>query len=252
MWAWLRRRRRLSITARSVPARWLAILDENARFWHGLAETQQQQLLRAVQIIVAEKNWEGCGGLVLHDEHRVTIAAHMARMVLNFREDYFDEVKSVLVYPAAYRAKSQRPLSGGLVIEGTDGRLGEAWHRGPVVLSWADVLHDVRDPWPVRNVVIHEFAHQLDMRNGGAADGFPTLENASLARRWSQVLPAAFQELQELCSQHVPTVLDCYGASSPAEFFAVASESYFVQSDALATHWPDVYQLLEQFYSGAA
>ena len=248
MFAWFRRRRRRRLIAQPVPAEWHAILEHNAGFLYELDSRAQRRLIQAVQIIVAEKNWEGCGGLKLADEHRVTIAAHMARMTLNFSEDYFDDVLSILVYPDAYRAPSQRPIAGGVVVEGSDDRLGEAWHRGPVILAWAEVLENVRDPYPERNVVIHEFAHQLDMRNGGAADGIPPIESAAQADAWVQVLPEACEELAYRCQHHLPTVIDCYGATNPAEFFAVASESYFEQPGALQAEWPEVYQLLDGFY----
>jgi len=248
MFGWFRKRRRRRLAVQPFPPSWLPILDANALFMQQLDEGLQRKVLLAIKIMVAEKNWEGCGGLSLTDEHRVTIAAHMARMIVHFDSDYFDEVLSVLVYPAAYLARSQKPIGGGVVVEGADGRLGEAWHRGPVILSWADVIDTVRDPYPQRNVIIHEFAHQLDMRNSGAADGFPIIESAAVARHWSQVMPEAFEQLQYRCQQHLPTSLDCYGATSPAEFFAVASESYFEQPAELEDEWPEVFRLLDDFY----
>lgn len=249
MFRWFRQRRHKRIAAQPFPAAWVEILDLNAGFIHGKSEAYQTKIRQAIQIIVAEKNWEGCGGLKLTDEHRVTIAAQMARMTASFEADYFDDVLSILIYPAAYLARSQKQIAGGIIVEGNDGRLGEAWHRGPVILSWSDVLDSVRDPFANRNVVIHEFAHQLDMRNGGQADGFPAIESPSAASRWAQIMPAAFEELQLRCQQHQPTILDCYGASSQAEFFAVASESYFESSEALEFQWPAVYELLDGFYS---
>lgn len=220
----------------------------NAGFMSSLSEPQQVKIRQSIQILVAEKNWEGCGGLELTEVHRVTIAAQMARMTLFFEDDYFDSVLSILVYPAAYQAKSQEQLGGGVIVEGSSGRLGEAWHRGPVILSWSEVLDNVRDPYPQRNVVIHEFAHQIDMRNGSHADGFPPLESAGAANKWSRIMPAAFDELNHICQMRIPNLLDCYGATSPAEFFAVASESYFEQPGELEFQWPDVFELLDAFY----
>ncbi len=220
----------------------------NADFMNSLSQRQQAKIRQSVQILVAEKNWEGCGGLVLTDEHRVTIAAQMARMTLHFDQDYFDSVLSILIYPAAYQAKSQEQLGGGVIVEGRSDRLGEAWHRGPVILSWSEVLENVRDAYPQRNVVIHEFAHQIDMRNGSHADGFPPLESAEVAQKWSRVMPTAFEELTHICQMGIPNLLDCYGATNPAEFFAVASESYFEQPAELEYQWPDVFELLDGFY----
>lgn len=248
MFGWFRKRRRQRQAAQPFPSEWHDIIDNNARFVYRLSPALQKKIGRAIQIMVAEKNWEGCGGLQITDEQRVTIAAHMARMTVHFEADYFDDVLSVLVYPAAYLAQSQQQIAGGVVVEGSDGRMGEAWHRGPVILSWADVLENVRDAYPQRNVIIHEFAHQLDMRNGGHADGIPPIESASEAERWRQIIPAAFEELQYRCQHHLPSLLDCYGATSPAEFFAVASESYFEQPQEFKTEWPVVFELFDDFY----
>ncbi len=252
MFGWFRKRRRRRISSQPFPDSWVDILATNAGFMNNLDAAIQTKICRSVQIFVSEKNWEGCGGLNVTDEHRVTIAAQMARMTVDFEGEYFDDVLSILIYPAAYVAQSRKQLGGGVIVEGSDGRLGEAWHRGPVILSWADVLDNVRDPFPVRNVVIHEFAHQLDMRNGGQADGIPTIESPTTAHRWSQVMPEAFNDLVYRCQHHLPSILDCYGATSPAEFFAVASESYFESPDALEFQWPAVYELLDGFYGNRA
>lgn len=250
MLGWLRRYRRSRILARPFPQAWQNILDSNGRFYLFLSEALQFKLKQSIQIIVAEKHWEGCGGLRIDDEHRVTIAAQIARLTLYFPDDYFDDIQSVLVYPAAYVAKSEDRLPGGIVIESNSGRLGEAWYRGPVILSWADILESVQNSWADRNVIIHEFAHQLDMRNGGGADGYPVIESAEVAKKWSEIMPTALAELRSLCQQGIPTVLDCYGATSQAEFFAVASESYFEQPAAFQNQWPDVFQLFDSFYQG--
>ncbi len=248
MFNWLRRIKRRRVADRPFPAEWHDILARHARFLTSLRGEQQAKVRRSIQILVAEKNWEGCGGLKITDEHRVTIAAQIARMTVHFEAEFFDSVLSILIYPSAYMARSQTQLSGGIVVEGNSGRLGEAWHRGPVILSWNEVLDNVRNPYPQRNVVIHEFAHQLDMQNGSYADGIPTVESLECAQRWSRVMPAAFDDLAHKCELGIPTVLDCYGATNPAEFFAVASESYFERPAELEDDWPAVFELLDDFY----
>lgn len=248
MFGWLRKNKRRRLVAKPFPADWEDILAINATFLKSFDGQQQARIRHSIQILVAEKNWEGCGGLSVTDEHRVTIAAQIARMTVHFDAEFFDAVLSILIYPSAYLAKSQTQLTGGVIVEGSSGRLGEAWHRGPVILSWNEVQENVRSRYPQRNVVIHEFAHQLDMRNGSDADGFPTLESADSARQWSRVMPAAFEKLAHKCQYGIPTVLDCYGATNPAEFFAVASESYFEQPVELEDQWPDVFELLDDFY----
>ncbi|MCA9134906.1 MAG: zinc-dependent peptidase [Planctomycetales bacterium] len=249
MFSWFRNRRRRKILARAFPETWEAILAENARFASELDLEQQSKLRGAIQVLVAEKNWEGCGGLQLRDEHRVTIAAQIARMTLHFEHEYFEAVQSILVYPTAYLARSIADMGSGVVVEGQSGRAGEAWYRGPVILSWADVLSTGRGQRGAHNVVVHEFAHQFDMRNGPFADGIPVIESPALAQRWNAVMSAACEELGEMCRRGMPSIIDCYGATDRAEFFAVASEAYFEQPQALHHQWPEVFDLLEQFYS---
>jgi Mlc titration factor MtfA (ptsG expression regulator) len=248
MFGWLQKRRRRKLMTSPFPATWETYLAHNARFTEQLSPLENGQLREAIQVFVAEKNWEGCAGLVVTDEHRVTIAAQMARMILYFENEYFDQVLSILIYPNTYLAKSTNQMGSGVIVEGDSGRLGEAWYRGPVILSWADVLATAHHLNQGHNVVIHEFAHQLDMRNGRTADGVPTIESATVAERWLQVMPRAFEKLGHMCREGLPSVLDCYGATSPAEFFAVASESYFEQPSQLAHQWPAVFELLDTFY----
>lgn len=248
MFRWLRRRQRRRLLKQDFPDSWRSILSHNALFVASLKPVQRNRLEDAIQILVAEKNWEGCAGLTLADEHRVTIAAQMARMTLGWNEEYFEGTQSVLVYPDAYLAKSQEYMGSGVVMESQSGRLGEAWYRGPVILSWNDVLATGRRQNYARNVVVHEFAHQLDMRNGSHPDGIPVIESASQAQRWQAVLERDWQRLRHMCAQGEPGILDCYGTTNQAEFFAVASEVFFEEPMALRDQWPEFYALLEQFY----
>ena len=222
-------------------------LHDNAYFFGALEPDEQQRVKAAIKIFIAEKNWEGCGGQVMQDVHRVTIAAQMARMTLGWNDEYFDEVRSILLYPGTYVAKSQ-DMIGSTIVEGASARLGEAWYRGPVILSWVDVLATGRDENYGRNVVIHEFAHQLDMRNGRHADGVPAIESLEVAARWTDVLQRDFARLTAYCQSGVQSILDCYGATNSAEFFAVASEAYFEQPQQLHFDWPELFAILQEFY----
>ena len=248
MFSWLRTRRRLKILSRPFPASWNAILARNAVFTRGMQGRWLSQVKDAIKVLVAEKNWEGCGGLKIEDEHRVTIAAQIAKMTLGMPGEYFAETKSVLLYPQAYVAKSQQQIGSGVVVEGPSGRAGEAWYRGPVILSWDEVLATGRQKNFARNVVIHEFAHQLDMRNGAHADGVPVIESAEFAKRWVRVLRENYARLQEQCQNGVRSLLDCYGATNHAEFFAVASEVFFEEPEDLELEWPDLFGILAEFY----
>ncbi len=250
---WFRQFQRHQLWKRPIPAKWHELLSENAVFLEDVEEETKTAILRSVQVFCSEKNWEGCGGLKLTDEHRATISAQIAKMTLGMGVgevdgEYFPEVQSILVYPEAYLADTKQHIGAGVVMESRDGRLGEAWHRGPVILSWQDVLATGRRQNFARNVVIHEFAHHLDMRNGRDADGIPVIESSDLGRRWREVTQRCFGQLQEMCRNGSPRLLDCYGATSLSEFFAVASEVFFEEPHAMRHHWPELFDLFNEFY----
>jgi MtfA peptidase len=223
------------------------MLAEYAPFAASLSPRARKQLEQTIQVMVAEKNWEGCGGLTIEDVQRVTIAAHAARMTLSWGLDPFDEILSILVYPDTYVARGPEMLGSTMVV-GDSVRLGEAWYRGPVVLAWRDIEHTARGWNPGHNVVIHEFAHHLDMRNSQQADGVPSIEDKRLAAQWLQMLDVDYGRLVHFCQQGIDTGIDCYAATDHAEFFAVVSEAYFESPHELAHHWPRVYNALHRFY----
>lgn len=247
MFGWWRAWRRRQLTKRPFPRGWHFILSEYAPFVESLSPAETQRLQKTIQVMVAEKNWEGCGGLKLSDLHRVIISAHAARLTLHWEFDPFDEVQSILVYPDTYVANGPSMLGSTLVVEDSV-RLGEAWYRGPVVLAWRDVLRSTMQQNPGHNVVIHEFAHHIDMRNGQHADGIPPIEDPQFAEAWLQMLDEDFSRLVELCHFGLHAGLDCYAATNPAEFFAVLSEAYFEAPQELAAAWPRPYSLLRRFY----
>lgn len=224
------------------------MLERNVAAWSRLAAAEQLKLQADIQVFVREKFWEGCGGLSMTDEVKVTVAAEACRMVLAFSEEYYDEVQSILVYPNAYRAPTQTVRPGGVVIEGESPRVGEAWYRGPVILSWPEVLSGARHQAGGDSLVLHEFAHQLDMQNGRDADGIPVLESAELVDGWQRVMNREFRRLVRDCRQGKHTLLSCYGATSPSEFFAVASERFFVKPRELRIRHAELYDVLREFY----
>jgi Mlc titration factor MtfA (ptsG expression regulator) len=248
LFRWLKRRRRRDILAQPFPSEWTEWLEENVVQYSRLDAALQRRLRDLTQVFVAEKHWEGLEGLEISWEMQVTIAA-LASLLLLGREDLdFDHVLSILVYPDMYLARQKQVTEFGLVTEGREARLGEAWYRGPVILSWEDVLMDARQEERGFNVVLHEFAHQLDMANGQAVDGTPPLRRRSDYARWSVVMTSEFDQLVERCRRRRPGVLDCYGASEPSEFFAVATEAFFERPYALRNQSPALYETLQQFY----
>jgi len=247
LFSWLKNRRRRNILAEPFSDGWLAILHERVGHYELLVETDQKKVRDAVQIMLAEKEWEGCRGLELTDEMRVTVAALAAILIVGFDGFYFDNVATVLVYPNEFVVKEERALTGGATVEEESDRLGEAHYRGPVILSWAEIRANAIAPGYAQNLVFHEFAHQLDMLNG-AFDGTPNLPTDELAQRWAQIMGKEFRRLQEAEQSGRETLLDPYGASDPAEFFAVATECFFDAPRAMQHEHPGLYKLYRDYY----
>jgi len=247
---WLKNRRRQRILAEPFSETWERWIESNVLHDRQLTDEQRQRLRRLVQVFIAEKNWEGCGGLVLTDEMKVTIAAQACLLVVGMSSRLcFDHVLTILVYPSAYVVPETHTHRSGIVIDQAgQARLGEAWWRGPVILSWTDVLAGGRRETRGHNLVFHEFAHQLDMMNGRSVDGTPLLETREQFDRWVKVMEPELETLVEQCRTGRPGLIDCYGATSPAEFFAVITETYFERPGSLRQHHPNVYAALDEFY----
>src|SRR5579883_376112 len=194
LFTWLRNRRRRQLLAAPFPASWREYLERNVTHYAYLKPEEQAKLRNDLRIFIAEKNWEGCGGLVLTDEIRVTIAAQACLLVLAMPHEFYPQVLSVLVYPRAFRARYRRRRGDFLEEQGYVEELGQASYRGPVVLSWADALAGGRGADGGQNLVFHEFAHQLDAMNG-LLDGTPALDGPGQYRRWRQIMTREFQRL---------------------------------------------------------
>ncbi len=246
--AWLKRRRRAKLLARPFPNAWNDFIAANVFHDQQLDAAQRERLRQLVAIFVAEKNWEGCRGLTINDEIKVTIAAQACLLALGQREVYFDHVMSILVNPTAYVGPDTEISRAGVVIEAGQARQGEAWYRGPVILSWADALAGGRHEQPGHNLVLHEFAHQLDMMNDRRVDGTPQLQNQAQYTRWAEVLEPEYERLVNDCRQGHKGFIDCYGATNVGEFFAVLTESFFERPRSLQRHHEPTYQVLRDFY----
>ncbi|MCK5944614.1 MAG: zinc-dependent peptidase [Planctomycetes bacterium] len=240
----LRQRQREALLAEPFPESWLPHV-ERLPFYRALDERGQARIRDDLRVLIDEKNWEGCGGLELTDEIRVTIAAQASLLLLNIEHEYYRTVTSILVYPAAYKTMAQHGADG-LVREG-QANLGEAWQTGPVILSWDDARRGAMDPHDGHNLVFHEFAHKLDMLNG-SADGTPPMDNADQLRRWVATMTSEFERLRSRADEGRRTVMDKYGATNPAEFFAVATECFFEKSQRLKDKRPELYEVLRGYY----
>lgn len=251
MFDWWRGRRRERILKRPFPAQHQAVLERNVKHYQRLAPADQRRLRDLVQVFVAEKRWEGCGGLELTDEMKVTIAAQACLLVLELPHRRYENVESILVYPSTV-VRPERPQgvfvhSGTLIDGGPLALLGEAHQHGPVILAWDRVLRDGLRPRDGHNLVYHEFAHKLDMLDGHA-DGTPPLVSREQRRQWHEVFEAAFLDLRERAERGEPSFIDEYGATNEAEFFAVVTEHFFDQPRELREENAALYQALCSFY----
>ena len=246
IFGWLRRRRRRKLLAKPFPVGWLSYLD-GLPFYGTLSPDEQTRVRGVVRVLVDEKNWEGCGGLVLTDEIRVTISAQAALLLLGFEHEYYPRVQSILVYPSTFVVQGRSTGSKDDIRSGRQATLGEAWKGGPVVLAWdASRLGGANDE-DGRNIVLHEFAHKLDFRDD-VADGTPLLKDGKQYEAWHRIMTAEYERLVKKAESGRPTLLDKYGATQPAEFFAVATECFFEKSRQLKKKHPELYDLLRTYF----
>ena len=243
----LKRKRREKLKAQPFPPEWLKTLERDVPYYKLLSPEDQAELQGHIQVFIHEKNFEGLGGLEMTDEIRVAIAAQACILLLHRDTDYYPDLMSILVYPHHYFAKAEHHNPDGTVTEGYETRLGESWQRGQVVLSWNDVLKGASCIHDGRNVVFHEFAHQLDGETG-TTDGAPALERRSMYIAWARVLSTEYDKLIQDLENHRRTLIDAYGATNPAEFFAVITETFFEMPTAMKRRHPELYEQLKLFY----
>ena len=239
--------RRKRATSRSFPAPWDRILAANVPFDARLPASDRTELRRRMQIFLAEKRFEGVGGLEMTDEIRVTVAAQACLLLLHRDDDDYPALSTILVYPTAYRAPIREHSADGMVTEGHQVRLGEAWNAETIVLSWDDVRRGAAGDDDGHNVVFHEFAHQLDMEDRDA-NGAPVLAHHAMYAAWARVLGHEYEQLQSAVERRERTLLDAYGSQSPAEFFAVATETFFEKPIKLRDEHSELYGQLQEFY----
>jgi Mlc titration factor MtfA (ptsG expression regulator) len=247
MLGWLKNRRRKKLRSLGLPPHWVGIIKANVGFYSKLSPADQAELAGHIRVFNTEKRYEGCGGLVINDEIRLTIAAQACMLLLHRETDYYPGLDVILVYPEAYVVTHYQEIESGVVIESDDVRLGESWKRGSIVLSWDDVRKGAFDIHDGRNVVLHEFAHQLDIM-GGKGDNSPVLAERSKYLAWARALEADYERLRTDVTLGRPTFLNSYGALNPAEFFAVATECFFEKPRQFRENQPQLYEQLRLFY----
>jgi len=238
---------RNKVRGRPFKKEWRRIIQKRMPYFRKMPSDLQLQLKQHIQVFLSEKEFVGCNGVIINDEIRVTIAAQACLLLLNRKTDIYPKLKTILVYPGAFIKQHDSQLADGTVQSQSSVLLGESWDFGKVVLSWEDTLEGARVPNDGRNVVIHEFAHQLDQENG-AANGAPILGKEQNYKCWSDVFSEQFERLRQQARVGEPSLFDFYGATNPAEFFAVASEVFFEQAEQFHFEYPKLYRQLSQYY----
>src|SRR5437588_1222437 len=240
-------RLRKRLKARPFPNEWLRIIKNNVAFFLRLSADDQAELLDHVQVFLAEKNFEGVE-LEITDEVRVTIAVQACLLLLHRKTDYFPRLLTILVYPSTYLADENRPITAEIWEEGKHARAGETGRTmGSMVLAWDAVQWGAADPSDGKNVVLHEFAHQLDYENF-AADGTPALATRKQQLAWREVMRTEFASLRAAEETGIPTLLDTYGATNAAEFFAVSTEAFFERPVMLRAQHARLYAELKNYF----
>jgi len=246
IWRVLRRRRRRAITARQFPDRWRAILERNMPLYRRLPEHLRRDLHGHIHLFLHDKSFQGFHGLEVTDEMRLTVAGHACLLLLNRDNAGYSNFSSIYMYPSTF-VSTQKTFDGVVQQVGEQARLGESWHRGPIVLAWDSALHGARDIKDGHNVVLHEFAHKLDDADG-RVDGAPLLEQRSQYVTWARVMSREFKRLQKRADRGARSVMDHYGATNPAEFFAVLTETFYEKPRQLKKRHPELYAAMQDCF----
>jgi Mlc titration factor MtfA (ptsG expression regulator) len=232
------RSRRDRLKKSPFPAEWLQLL-ERVPLYRRLPACDREELRGHMQIFLAEKNFEGCNGMVMTDEVRITIASQACLLLLHRDSGCFPAISSIVVYPDEYVAPWQETDESGIVMEGEEERSGEFAENGALVLSWQDVLMSGVDGQGAYNVVIHEFAHQIDEEYGITAEG---------SAMWQGLLEREYHRLQHDAAHRRASLFDPYGAECPAEFFAVITECFFENPQRFKTRHSELYAGMSAFF----
>jgi Mlc titration factor MtfA (ptsG expression regulator) len=247
MFRWLRDRRRKKLLDDPFPVWWESILKRNVGHYLRVSPAEQAAMRDVTRILVAEKKWVGCNGMQITEEVKVTIAAQASIPILAADHDYYARVQSVLVYPTEFRTPN--PEDDYEDDELSDTVLdGQAWYRGPVIVSWKEAVEEGRDPECGQNVVIHEFVHQIDYLDYDA-NGAPPIKDRDLARRWQATMSVAYKEhTAELDRGERETFFSEHAGDSETEFFADAAEAFFCSPAGLKEECPDVYAVFAEYF----
>lgn len=239
-------RRRMKLRERPPPEGLEEVLSRNIGLYSRLPDDLRDELHGHVNVFLNEKRFRGVAGQEITPEVQFTIAGVACMLLLKKEPSYFPGFSSILVYPDTYEAP-QIEHDGVVETHRRSRRAGESWHRGPVVLSWTNVVHGAANAGDGYNVVLHEFAHKLDEENNGT-NGQPILHEVGHYREWANVLGREYEQFADRVSRRKNKVIDEYGLTSPPEFFAVATESFFEKASSMKRKLPDLYEQLKRYY----
>lgn len=246
-----RQRRRAYIRSQPFPPEWRAILEKDSSLYRALPPSLKDELHGLIRVFLDEKKFEGCQGLEITESMKLLIAGQACLLLVNNdrreKDKLYPTLSTILVYPSVYVAPERLRIGGYQAVETTQARLGESWNRGEVVLVWDHVSADAQDAVSGENVVLHEFAHQLDQEDS-SSDGAPLLRTRGQYNAWARVLGREYQELQNDLAKNHPTLLREYAATNPAEFFAVATEVFFQTPERMKKTHPELYEQLRSYY----
>jgi len=241
------RMRILRIQKQAFPAPWQQTLIERLPFVTKIPTAEQEQLKFLIKAFLADKKFYGCAGQKIDDDIRVTVAAQACLLIMNQGRTPYPDLDSILIYPSTFVATREVANELGLVSTNHIAMLGESWSQGKVVLAWDNVQKGVMNLQDGHNVVLHEFAHQLD-HESGSTNGAPVLNTRGAYRSWAHIFSEEFEELQKDAVRGRHSLMDHYGATNPAEFFAVATETFFEQPKQMVVYHHELYQQLKDYY----
>lgn len=222
---------------------WITYLENNLPLYARFPEELKLRIHEKIREFVATTFFEGCNGVDLTDEMILTVAGQACILVINREGRPYPNLNTVLIYPSTFSSRVTNAMGG----TSTQSRLGESWSNGTVILAWDSVEHGARNIFDGHNVTLHEFAHQLDSELG-STDGVPRLNDKAAYHTWGQVMHDGYAELVDNADRGRKTVLDHYGATNPAEYFAVATEAFFEKPKQMLKKRPELYEALKGYY----
>lgn len=240
-------RRRERIRETLFPETWKQLLHDTVPLYSKLPVEDLEELHGHIHVLLSEKHFEGAGGIEVTEGMKLTICAHAALLLLHRETDYFPKLITILIYPGAYQVTTRIQTDRGVFSEAVETRAGESWTSGTLILAWEDIEWDLASIPATRSVVLHEFAHQLDA-GSGVMNGAPILSDRELQHDWPNALSDAYERLSRTTRQHEHTLLRPYGAKNPPEFFAVATEAFFLYPVELQRGEADLYSALCHYF----